>query len=136
MRAFFFNIALIILFVNQSLYSQTYLPAQVFTIQQGLSSENVTSLLVDPTGYLWIGTSQGLNRYDGYKFIPFYTENSNQFSDNEPSIKKIINDAEDHQWILSEKGIFRINHLNGTLQKFSSSLLPSGNVANSDYTDI
>ncbi|MCB0556688.1 MAG: hypothetical protein KDD02_24295, partial [Phaeodactylibacter sp.] len=36
------------------------------TIEQGLSDNMVNACLQDRTGYLWFGTNDGLNRYDGY----------------------------------------------------------------------
>src|SRR3546814_6163743 len=38
------------------------------TIEQGLVNNEVTSLCQDKSGFLWIGTRGGLNRYDGYEF--------------------------------------------------------------------
>lgn len=38
------------------------------TVEDGLSSNQVRSLIQDDDGYIWIGTDQGLNRYDGYGF--------------------------------------------------------------------
>ncbi|MBQ3805787.1 MAG: response regulator [Prevotella sp.] len=40
-------------------------------VRQGLSSSTVNTMLVDSRGMLWIGTSMGLNRYDGYEVRPF-----------------------------------------------------------------
>ena len=42
------------------------------SIAQGLSSNDVTALLQDHLGFLWIGTSNGLNRYDGQDVIRFF----------------------------------------------------------------
>jgi hypothetical protein len=39
-----------------------------FTQDQGLSNNGITCLLQDQRGFLWIGTEDGLNRYDGYGF--------------------------------------------------------------------
>lgn len=45
-------------------------------VPQGLSSSNVRSICQDQYGYLWIGTDDGLNRYDGYKFDVFKNDPS------------------------------------------------------------
>ena len=42
-----------------------------YTERDGLSNNNVSSLIQDNYGFLWIGTSNGLNRYDGKKFNVF-----------------------------------------------------------------
>ncbi|TRX65755.1 two-component regulator propeller domain-containing protein [Carboxylicivirga sp. M1479] len=39
-----------------------------FTIKEGLSNSHITTLFQDSRGYIWVGTSDGLNRYDGYGF--------------------------------------------------------------------
>jgi ligand-binding sensor domain-containing protein len=41
------------------------------TTRQGLSHDVVTSIMQDRQGYLWLGTTNGLNRYDGYGFRVF-----------------------------------------------------------------
>ncbi len=38
-------------------------------IEDGLSNNKVNCLLQDKTGFIWIGTENGLNRYDGYEFM-------------------------------------------------------------------
>ncbi len=41
------------------------------SIEQGLSQATVTCILQDATGFIWIGTQDGLDRYDGYRFRVF-----------------------------------------------------------------
>lgn len=41
------------------------------SIEHGLSQAAIRSIIQDHTGYLWIGTQEGLNRYDGYDFATF-----------------------------------------------------------------
>src|SRR5690348_17643039 len=37
--------------------------------EDGLANSDVHALLQDATGYMWIGTDNGLQRYDGYRFV-------------------------------------------------------------------
>src|SRR4030066_852929 len=42
-----------------------------FSVEQGLSSANVGAIYQDSTGYLWLGTYNGIDRYDGYGFTSY-----------------------------------------------------------------
>lgn len=46
-----------------------------FTEKQGLSGNNITGMAQDATGYLWISTSTGLNRFNGSNFEQFHSSN-------------------------------------------------------------
>ena len=47
------------------------LPIKYIGIDQGLSNNAVTSIYQDPYGFMWFGTYDGLNRFDGYEFKIF-----------------------------------------------------------------
>ncbi|MCB0630697.1 MAG: helix-turn-helix domain-containing protein [Lewinella sp.] len=53
---------------------------QILTVEDGLSQGFVTAILQDKDGFLWIGTRDGLNRYDGYQFEHFYYDPLDSFS--------------------------------------------------------
>ena len=57
----------------------------------GLSSAVVYSITQDELGYLWLGTSYGLNKFDGQKFKQFYTNDG--LLDNRVSKVNIDNEA-------------------------------------------
>ncbi len=102
--------AIIILFLNLisvlPLYAQnTGYSYEHFTTNEGLSQITVKCLLQDKSGYLWIGTNDGLNRYDGYEFktfkhIPF---DKNSIYNNR--IFSIFEDVSGLIWIGTEDGI-------------------------------
>ena len=43
-----------------------------YTTEDGLSHAGVKAITQDQYGFMWIGTQEGLNRFDGYKFENFY----------------------------------------------------------------
>ena len=49
------------------------LPFHRYTTGDGLPSNHITTLFQDSRGYLWIGTDNGLSRYDGTEFKNFTT---------------------------------------------------------------
>jgi hypothetical protein len=55
--------------------------------EDGLSQNAVLALWQDQQGYLWIGTQDGLNRYDGYSFTVF---KNNPLDDNSLSVSAIL----------------------------------------------
>jgi len=52
------------------------------TIEDGLSQSTINCLFQDNQGFLWIGTQDGLNRYDGYNFKIYRPESGNIYSIN------------------------------------------------------
>ncbi len=74
------------------------------SIEQGLSASTVFCILQDSRGFLWFGTPDGLNKYDGYNFTIYKHEplNSNSLSAN--FISSIYEDQFGTIWIGTEGG--------------------------------
>ena len=81
---------------------------QNIDIRDGLSNNTVNSLYVDSQGYLWIATSLGLNRYDGYSIRTFYYYNNCRDT---PivNIKSVQEDTMENIWIENDEVIMRYN---------------------------
>src|SRR5829696_3116535 len=47
------------------------------TFEQGLSSQSVGTIIQDKEGFMWFGTLNGLNRYDGYDLVVFRNDPTN-----------------------------------------------------------
>lgn len=105
-----------LLFLLQSLLAsgQDYrienITSEYVRIEQGLSQNTVNCLLQDKDGFIWAGTWNGLNRFDGYTFKTF---TSNQDRPDKSLIQSnIIGLAEDHYgyiWAASPTGLNKIN---------------------------
>ncbi|MBP5798588.1 MAG: hypothetical protein J6W43_01595, partial [Prevotella sp.] len=96
----------LVLFIAQMAIAQNVF--QTLGIGDGLRSNSVTSLLADSRGYLWIGTYQGLNRYDGHEVKTRFPESNDPqlhevFSQ---SVSSIEEDAEGRIWIECESGAY------------------------------
>lgn len=99
-----------LLFVPLFLCGQERFYFSKLDVKEGLSNSSITSIFQDRDGYLWFGTSKGLNKFDGYRF-KVYRKNGvegNSLSDDE--INGIVQDAEGHLWILTPSGIDCIDH--------------------------
>ncbi|MBN1407096.1 MAG: hypothetical protein JW956_04880, partial [Calditrichaceae bacterium] len=70
-----------------------------FTTKDGLSQNSVTAIAQDSIGFLWFGTYDGLNRYDGYKFKLFHRYPNNPNSLNHNHIRALCVDYKGNLWI-------------------------------------
>ncbi len=73
---------LIILFFCLQFFLQAFSQFSIsdftkFNYEEGLTDNNITSIVQDDFGYIWIGTVYGLNRYDGKTFKQFYRDDEN-----------------------------------------------------------
>ena len=73
------------------------------TEENGLSDNHVTCFLKDKTGFLWIGTKNGLNRYDGHSFRVFKPASGNSISNE--VINDIVEDADGKLWVATMAGL-------------------------------
>ncbi len=87
------------------LYSQQPVFLKNFlTIDNGLSNNEVTSIVQDKDGFIWIGTRGGLNQYDGYNFKVFNQIPGDSNSLVNPSIESLFVDSKGKIWIGTKSG--------------------------------
>ena len=68
-------------------------------IEDGLSQNSVFSIMQDRQGFVWFGTKEGLNRYDGYNFKVFNRNPSDSCSIGGNVINSIIEDTKGQIWV-------------------------------------
>lgn len=83
------------------------------TVENGLSQMNVNKIFQDSEGYMWFGTGDGLNKYNGREFTVYrYRQNNyNTLSNN--VIRDIDEDKDKNIWIGTSNGLNRINYDDG-----------------------
>lgn len=85
-------------------------------VEDGLSQNMVYSIMQDKTGFMWFGTQDGLNRYDGLRFKIFKKENEDNESIGSNKIFSILQNTDDKIWIGTANGIYIYDPLQ---EKFS-----------------
>jgi signal transduction histidine kinase/ligand-binding sensor domain-containing protein len=83
--------------------AQLYQKIELLKRKDGLSDDRVTCVYKDRTGYLWIGTEGGLNRYDGHSFTIFKPHAGNSISNE--VINAITEDASGKIWVATMNGL-------------------------------
>ncbi len=90
------------------------------TVDDGLPTNAITSIIQDHTGFMWIGTSEGLVRYDGYSFKSYVHEPGNQHSLSSSSITALQEDRDGSLWVgTSDGGLNRFDPGSGRAAHFS-----------------
>lgn len=102
-----------------------------FNSADGLSQHDVNCIIQDKDGFMWFGTNDGLNKYDGYNFKIFRPSKNTSGSISGRIIQKIESDYYGNLWIASLDG--GLNYYN--LEKeiffnFSEKLSQFGNYVN------
>ena len=73
------NLAFILLVLSSlNAYTQNLEPLKFHHIQDGMSPSSSTVLLEDKYGFIWVGTRNGLNKYDGKDFEIFTKSSDGQ----------------------------------------------------------
>jgi len=75
-------------------------------LEDGLSQSSIVSILQDSRGFVWMGTQDGLNRYDGSGFVTFKTDPDRKHSLSDPNITCIAEDTDGDLWLGTEGGGF------------------------------
>lgn len=76
-----------------------------WSVEAGLPQISVTAIVQDEAGYLWVGTQNGLARFDGINFTVFNTANTPAFSSN--FITALHFDNQQRLWIGTANGLIR-----------------------------
>ncbi|MDP4265001.1 MAG: two-component regulator propeller domain-containing protein [Bacteroidota bacterium] len=76
--------------------------------QEGLMSNEVTSVIQDDEGYMWIGTTNGLQRYDGIRFRTFRNRKNDSTTIPANYVTQLMIDKKRNLWVMTEDkiGIF------------------------------
>ncbi len=89
-----------------------------YTVNQGLSQSVVYTLFQDSRGFIWVGTQDGLNRFDGYSFVNYLHNPNDTNSISDSWIYSITEDKEGNIWIGTRRGLNKYNYIKNTFTRY------------------
>jgi len=101
---FIIGIMFFLLFGHQAFSQQQHLKFNHLDITAGLSQNNVLCVLQDSRGFMWFGTRDGLNKYDGYKFTVYRNNEKDEHSISNNFINDLIEDKSGRIWVATNGG--------------------------------
>lgn len=103
-----------------------------FTEKDGLSDNHVQCVLRDRQGWLWVGTTRGLNRFDGQKFKQFLPDAAHpERTVSNECINSIAEDSEGFVWIATRNGLNRFDPRTERFSVWRNTGLDDGSLPNS-----
>ncbi len=90
------------------------------SLADGLSQITVVSILQDKKGYMWFGTRNGLNRYDGYNFDVFITNTEDNTTISDNHILCLAEDKNGNLWVGTNNGLNRLDIATNKFKRFYS----------------
>ena len=89
------------------------------TVEDGLSQNAVLTIAQDGRGFLWLGTEDGLNKYDGYKFTVYEHDPEDPTSLVDNFISVIYVDRQGELWVGTRSGLDRYDPMTGSFIHFA-----------------
>ena len=127
MKYFKLKILLIIYFLSiGTLLSQNQVRFNHLNVEDGLSQSVVTCIFQDNDGFMWFGTQDGLNRYDGYKFKVFRNNPQDPNSLHDNFIFSIYQEDNGTLYVETQQGFFQ----------YYDPLSESFSIVNKDSVDL
>jgi len=93
------------IFYTLSFAQQDKINFNHITTKDGLSNGRVCAILQDSRGFMWFGTMEGLNRYDGYKFKIFRNIPHDSTSISHNYILSLFEDEQGILWVGTIDGL-------------------------------
>ena len=135
-----FVVLFLLLITSFQLFSQEIdIKFTRISVDDGLSHLVTNFIDQDESGFIWVGTHDGLNRFDGYQFKTYYKipDNPNSLSDN--IITCFLQKDKKEIWIGTDEGINKFNPLNNNIERYvnikNDSTSLSNNLINSIVKD-
>jgi ligand-binding sensor domain-containing protein/serine phosphatase RsbU (regulator of sigma subunit) len=111
----FFN--LLFLFSGTSWAQTNEVIFNHYTVDDGISQSSVSCILQDSQGYIWFGTQDGLNRFNGYSFERYYHNPLDTTSISQGWVYSITEDTMGNIWVGTRGGLNKFDKKRGVFEQ-------------------
>ena len=101
-----------------ALQPQNKLIFNKMSLDQGLSQASVVSICEDSDGFIWFGTSDGLNKFDGYRMTVYRFNSADESSLSNSNILSLLKDRSNEFWIGTRGGLNRFIRETNSFEHF------------------
>lgn len=126
----FFN--LLLLFSSTLLAQTNEAIFSHYTVDDGISQSSISCILQDSEGYIWFGTQDGLNKFNGYSFERYYHNPLDSTSISHAWIYAITEDEDGNIWIGTRGGVNKFDKKKVAFERF----VAKPGVENSIYNNL
>jgi ligand-binding sensor domain-containing protein/signal transduction histidine kinase len=91
---------------------------ETLSVQDGLSQSTVRTIVQDDYGFMWFGTEDGLNKYDGYNFTLYKHDPDNAGTLSDSTITVLFQDSHGDLWVGTTNGLNRFARASETFEHF------------------
>lgn len=123
-----------LVFFSSFIYGQDHVVFEQLTTKDGLSNGTINSIFKDSRGFMWFCTDDGLNRYDGYNFKIYKSEQTNNIQAKNIQFFSIVEDIYGRIWIGTSIGLLIYDQINDRIVQFTS--LTNNDLANSPISGV
>ena len=114
-----------------------FVPFRKLTIGEGLSSYEVTCIYQDSKGFIWIGTDNGLNRFDGYQVQIYRNDHSNGNTIGGNTVRCLFEDRTRNLWIgFKGEGLCQLNLVTGSVRNYRHDADDDNSISCDDISGI
>jgi ligand-binding sensor domain-containing protein/signal transduction histidine kinase/DNA-binding response OmpR family regulator len=104
--------------------------------EQGLSNSTIEAICQDSRGFMWIGTRDGLDRYDGHEMVVYRNEAVDSGSLSDSYIRCIYEDGDKHLWVGTGNGLNRLDRATNRFKRWKHKEGDSGSLSNNAITAV
>lgn len=104
--------------LGTALIDQPHMAFAQLSLAEGLSSNLVQAVLHDRQGFIWFGTLEGLNKYDGYTVTVYRPEPGNPNSLSDTVINGVYEDRAGNLWVTTTNGLNKFDPATETFTRY------------------